>query len=385
VSREVVVVAAGMVPFARRHDGDVDTIAATAINGLLRSSGIDRATIGEAYVGSAKGGSLVGQRALRFAGLANGLPIHNVENACASSAVAFHLATRSVATGATDVALVAGVDQLSSLGKGALPVQASEWDGHNGINNPTIYAMRAQRYMHETGATVEDLAAVSVKARSFAAENPVAQHRTPTSIDEVLDSRTVAEPLTLLQCSSKSDGAAALVVMERSYAEAHGYSGPVVAASEVRSGTFSMSARDITQPDITIRTADAAYRSAGVTPSDLDVVELHDAFSIAELLYTEELGLCPHGEGPEFLLSGASSTLDADGTVVNPSGGLIGRGHPIGATGAAQLVELFQQLTGAAGSRQKAGATVGLAHVTGGGASGFDNGACAVTILRSTT
>lgn len=385
MTREVVVVAAGMVPFARRHDGDVDTIAAAAINDLLRSSGVDRATVGEAYVGSAKGGSLVGQRALRFAGLANGLPIYNVENACASSAVAFHLATRSVAMGNVDVALVAGVDQLSSLGKGALPVQASEWDGHNGINNPTIYAMRAQRYMHETGATVEDLAAVSVKARSFAAKNPVAQHRTPTSIDEVLESRTVADPLTLLQCSSKSDGAAALMVMERSYAEANGHAGPVVAASEVRSGTFSMSARDITQPDITVRAADAAYRSAGVTPNDLDVVELHDAFSIAELLYTEELGLCPHGEGPEFLLSGASSTLGADGIVVNPSGGLIGRGHPIGATGAAQLVELFQQLTGTAGSRQKAGAAIGLAHVTGGGASGFDNGACTVTILRSTT
>jgi len=385
MSREVVVVAAGLVPFARRHHGDLDTIAATAINDLLRSSGIDRETVAEAYVGSAKGGSLVGQRALRFAGLANGLPVYNVENACASSAVAFHLATRSVAMGNVDVALVAGVDQLSSLGKGALPVQASEWDGHNGINNPTIYAMRAQRYMHETGATVEDLAAVSVKARSFAAENPVAQHRTPTSIEEVLESRTVADPLTLLQCSSKSDGAAALVVMERSYAEAHGHAGPLVAASEVRSGTFSMSARDITQPDITIRTADAAYRSAGVAPNDLDVVELHDAFSIAELLYTEELGLCPHGEGPEFLLSGASSELGTDGTVVNPSGGLIGRGHPIGATGAAQLVELFQQLTGTAGPRQKAGAAIGLAHVTGGGASGFDNGACAVTILRSTT
>ena len=156
-------------------------------------------------------------------------------------------------------------------------------------------------------------------------------------------------------------------------------------ASEVRSGEFSMQARDITKPDITVRASSAAYEAAGVEPSDLDVVELHDAFSIAELLYTEELGLCPDGEGATFLASGASSSLEAAGTVVNPSGGLLSRGHPIGATGAAQIVELTRQLTGAAGDRQKANARVGLAHVTGGGASGFDNGACAVTILRASS
>ena len=152
MNRSVCVVAAGATAFARRLPGSVDTIAATAVLDALHtravdSAAIDPAAIDEVYVGSAKGGSLVGQRALRYAGLATGLPVYNVENACASSAGAFHLACRSVAAGHSEVALVVGVDQLSGLGSGALPVQDTEWDGTNGVNNPAIYAMRAQRYL----------------------------------------------------------------------------------------------------------------------------------------------------------------------------------------------------------------------------------------------
>lgn len=383
MTQEVLIVATGMVPFAKQIPGTVDTIAAQAVRTMLHGNDIAPETVGEAYVGSAKGGSLVGQRSLRFAGLATGIAIFNVENACASSAVAFHLAVRSIQSGGTDVAVVVGVDQLSTLGKGSLPVQPTEWDGHNGINNPAIYAMRAQRYLHDNDASVEDLAAVSVKSRAFASKNPIAQHRSETTIEEVLASRMVADPLTLYQCSPKSDGAAAAVLMSRDYADFIGLRGPVVVASQVRSGEFAMESRDITKPDITSRTAHAAFEQSGIEPSDLDVVELHDAFSIAELLYTEELGLCGDGEGSRFLRSGESSRLDDGGVVVNPSGGLLSRGHPIGATGLAQIVELADQLNGQAESRQKDGAQIGLAHVTGGGASGFDNGACAVTIIKA--
>lgn len=378
------IVATGMVPFAKKLDGGVDQLAARAVRALLDDSGLDPSVIDEAYVGTAKGGSLIGQRALRFAGLATGMPIFNVENACASSAVAFHLAFRAITAGQTSCALVVGVDQLSSLGKGALPVQDTEWDGKAGVTNPVVYAMRAQRYLHETDATAEDLAAVSVKSRGFASINPVAQMREPTTVEEVLASRPVAAPLTLLQCSPKSDGAAALVLMSAERADALGLSGPQVRASVVTSGEFAMGARDITRPDITLRASRAAYEQAGVGPEDLDVVELHDAFSIAELLYTEELGLCADGDAPGYLRSGASSSLEpGNGTLVNASGGLLSRGHPIGATGAAQLVELTEQLTGRSGPRQRRDARAALAHVTGGGASGFDNGACAVTVLTA--
>ena len=382
--QEVVVVATGMVPFTKRAPGSVDTLAASAVLDLLRTHDLDPAVIDESYVGTAKGGSLVGQRALRFAGLANGMPIYNVENACASSAVAFHLAFRSISAGQAEAALVVGVDQLSTLGSGALPVQETEWEGANGVTNPVVYAMRAQRYLHETGATVEDLASVAVKSRRFASENPHAQFRQTTTVADVLASRPVADPLTLFQCSAKSDGAAAAVIMSKDRARAAGLSGPIVRASVVRSGEFSMAARDITRPDITLRASRAAFEASGVEPSDLDVVELHDAFTIAELLYTEELGLCADGEGAHYLTSGTSASLEAgDGAVVNPSGGLLSRGHPIGATGVAQIVELVSQLRGQAGTRQRAGAKTALAHVTGGGASGFDNGACCVTVLTA--
>jgi benzoylsuccinyl-CoA thiolase BbsB subunit len=370
-----------MVPFQRRSDVPVDHLAARAVRTLFDESGLDRALIQEVYVGSAKGGSLVGQRALRFAGLAVGMPIFNVENACASSAVAFHLAHRAISSGAIDCALVVGVDRLSELGKGALPVQATEWEGRVGVSNPVVYAMRATRYLHDTGATPIDLARVSVKSRRFADANPVAQMTGTTTVEEVLASAPVADPLTLFQCSAKSDGAAAAVLMSDSLAERLGRPGPRVRASEVRSGSFSSAARDITHPDITSRAASAAYEAAGLGPDDLDVVELHDAFSIAELLYVEELGLSEHGGAADLLRRGGTSDLSSSaGAVVNPSGGLLGRGHPIGATGLAQIVELTRQLTGTAAS-QRENARAGLAHVTGGGASGFDNGACAVHIL----
>jgi benzoylsuccinyl-CoA thiolase BbsB subunit len=372
------------VPFRRRADETVDLLAARAVRRALDELSVDPNVIEECYIGTAKGGSLIGQRALRFAGAASGLPVFNVENACASSAVALHLAHRAITTGEIGGALVIGVDRLSSLPTGPLPVQPTEWDGTSGVTNPVSYALRARRYMHETGASQEDLAAVSVKSRSFAARNPIAQMRTTTTVEEVLASRPVADPLTLFQCSPKSDGAAALVVLASSLAERYELAGPEIRASVVRSGEFSMAERDITRPDITTRTASAAFEIAGVGPSELDVVELHDAFSIAELLYIEELGLCAEGDAVGHQRSGRTSSLDKDGSaLVNPSGGLLGRGHPIGATGLAQIIECADQLRGRAGDRQKEAASTALAHVTGGGASGFDNGACCVTVLTS--
>src|SRR2546423_5627185 len=201
----VQVVGTGIVPFTRRNEEAVDVLAARAVQRLLGDVGFDGRRIGEVYVGSAKGGGLIGQRALRFAGLGIGLPVFNVENACASSAVAFHLAHRAIESGVTDCALVVGVDRLSTLPKGPLPVQETEWDGQVGVTNPVVYALRAQRYLHESDATVADLARVSVKSRAFASANPAAQMRVRVTVDEVLGAPMVADPLTLPQCSPKSD------------------------------------------------------------------------------------------------------------------------------------------------------------------------------------
>jgi benzoylsuccinyl-CoA thiolase BbsB subunit len=379
-----VIAGAEVVPFSKSSPLSVDVLAATAVRKLAENADVDLHAAQEAYVGSAKGGGLIGQRALRFTGLASGLPVFNVENACASSGVAFHLAVRAIEAESIDCALVVGVDKLSTLGKGALPVQKTEWDGASGVTNPVVYALRARRYMYETGATSADLAEVSVKSRGFASMNPIAHMQTTVTLEEVLQSAMVADPLTLFQCSPKSDGAAAAFVVSDRFAMKHGIEGPRVRASVVTSGEFSMSERDITRPEITSRASTKAFDDAGIGPEDLDVVELHDAFSIAELLYTEELGLAPEGEGVAYLRSGASSSLESGrGVLVNPSGGLLSRGHPIGATGLAQIAECTSQLLGRAGPRQRERAHTALAHVTGGGASGFDNGACVVTVLSA--
>jgi benzoylsuccinyl-CoA thiolase BbsB subunit len=247
---------------------------------------------------------------------------------------------------------------------------------------PALYAMRARRYMHDRGATIADLAEVAVKARRHGALNEIAQMRAETSVEEVLGSRPVADPLTLLQCCPTGDGAAALVLASAKAARRFSsLARPVrVVSSTLASGRYITGFRDMSSPEITKRAAHMAYEAAGLGPDDIDVAETHDAFTVAELLYYEALGFSKEGEAVGLLRSGASSL---GGRIpVNPSGGLLARGHPVGASGAAQLVEITRQLQGRGGSRQVEGAKVGLAHVTGGGISGLDHGAAAIHILE---
>lgn len=376
--RDVVIVGADMVPFGRFRDRTTAQLAAPAVLGAMRDAGVDRADVDAVYCGNVLGGMLVGQRVLRDLGL-TGPPVVNVENACSSSAVALREAYLAVAAGHHETVLVLGVEMLSRLGGGTLPLDEEDFEATRGMVMPALYAMRARRYLHEFGATERDLAAVAVKAREHGTGNRYAQFRSPTTVAEVLASRPVASPLTLFQCCPTSDGAAALVVTTRERVK-----GPAVRirASVLHSGQLATGFRDMTTPEITVRSAREAYELAGVGPADLDVVELHDAFTIAELLYYEALGLCERGEAVELLHSGATSL--GGRTVVNPSGGLLAKGHPIGATGAAQAVEVVWQLRGQAGDRQVQGARLGLIHATGGGLSGLDHGACSIHVLEST-
>lgn len=194
-------------------------------------------------------------------------------------------------------------------------------------------------------------------------------------------SRPIAEPLTLFQCCPTGDGAAALVVVSEKKRKELGAKGARVAASILHSGAATTGFRDMLRPEITYHSASEAYNASGISPSDLDLVELHDAFSIAELVYYEALNLCPLGESASFLKRGAS-TYGGE-VVVNPSGGLLAKGHPVGASGVAQAVEIFWHLTGQAGARQVDNARIALSHVTGGGISGMDHGACAVHLYEA--
>ena len=378
--RDVSVVGASMIQFGK-NPNTLEEMGQEVVVNLLKDMNIDRNRIDAVYGSNVFGGHLPTQRVLKEIGM-TGIPIYNVENACASGATAFHQAYQAISHGIYDVVIVLGVEKLTALGGGALPIPPNEIEGNHGIVMPGVYAMRAQRYLHDFDVTSEDLALVSVKNRANGALNPYAQFRKAVTLEEVMDSRIIADPFTLLQCSANNgDGAAAVLVCASELAHEFSDVSIKTEASVVTSGLFKGGYRDLTWAEITHRAVSEAYEQANVTADQIDIVELHDAFTIAEVLYYEAMGFCEHGQGVQFIKDGKSSI---DGQVaVNPSGGLLSRGHPLGATGVAQIAEVFWQMTNQAGERQVKNPKYALTHVTGGGISGVDNGACGVHIFSA--
>jgi acetyl-CoA acetyltransferase len=371
----------GMTRFGKHSEVRAPELAQQAILAALSDAELALDDIQAVYCANVFGGMILGQLIVRDLGL-KGVPVYNVENACASGATAVHLARHALRAGEYDNVLVFGVEQLTQLGGGTIPLQRNddktELYAQAGMVLPAVYAMRGTRFLHEQRGTREDLAAVAVKNRFHGTLNEYAQQRTEVTLQQVLDSRAVADPLTLLQCCpSQVDGAAALVLGLQP-----GDTGrkPVkVLASVVQSGILEGADDDILDAEITARAARLAYEQAGVSPTDVGVVELHDAFTIAELLYYEALGLAGHGEAAGLLRSGA--TRLGGRVPVNPSGGLLAKGHPLGATGVAQMVEVAWQLQGRAGARQAGAPRIGLTQCTGGGIAGVDHAASSVHIL----
>lgn len=374
------IVGAGMIPMGKHEASSYPGLAVPAVLEALRSAGLAPLDVQSVTCGHASGGMLTGQRIVKDVGI-GGVPVMNVDNACSGGASALHLAARDVAEGRADVALAIGVDKLTQFGGGTLPLVEEDPEVSRGMVMPALYAMRATRYLHERGEAPDLLAEVSVKARRHGAANPFAQFRKETSVAEVLASRPIADPLTLLQCCPTGDGAAAVVIVSEAKRRALGLPGARVCASVLHSGKATTGFRHMLKPEITYHSAAEAYEAAGIGPDALDLVELHDAFSIAELVYYEALGLCAEGESAGMLRDGA--TTYGGRVVVNPSGGLLAKGHPVGASGTAQAVEAFWHLTGQAGARQVKGARHALTHVTGGGISGMDHGACTVHLLEA--
>lgn len=367
----------GITDFGRFPDLNEEVMAQYAIRKALADAGIAVSEVQAFYCGNALGGMLPGQRALREMNTEGGA-VYNVDNACSSGATALNLALQALHAEQYETVVVFGMDHLSSLGGGPLQLNQKDWNNRRGMIMPALYAMRAARYMHDHKVTPASLADVSVKNRRHGVLNPIAKFCKLATREEVLASRPVAEPLTLLQCCpAVVDGAAALVLSTK---PSQGVAKPVqVRASVVQSGLFETAPVDMTEAEITARTARLAYEQAGVGPQDLSLMEVHDAFTISELLYYEALGLCDRGGAAALLESGATTL---GGRVpVNPSGGLIAKGHPPGATGVAQIVEVCEQLQGRAGARQVQGARIGLTQVTGGGIWGMDHAACSIHIL----
>ncbi|MBT2550273.1 thiolase family protein [Arthrobacter sp. ISL-65] len=388
----VAIAGIGMTSFGKFLDRSVKSLSEEAVRLALEDAGIGAEEVDRVYFGNSASGVITGQEmirgqaALRNTGLM-GKPIINVENACATGSTAFHLAWQTVASGQADVVLVVGAEKLSHVDKavsiaafGGAVDKEEELPSHVGSGTGSIfmdiYAERTRRYMDATGTTPADFARITVKSRHAASLNPFAQFRKETTVEEVLASRMISEPLTLPMCSAIGDGAAAIVVCSSRVASKLSRFRPVwVASSALVSGSA-----DPTKPNASSRAAKEAYEAASIGPEDVHVAEVHDASAPGELINYEVMQFCAPGAAAELLRSGAT---DLGGRIsVNPSGGLLSRGHPIGATGTAQIFELVHQLRGEAGARQRESARVALAQNSGGQVGG-DSAAAVVSILVS--
>ncbi|WP_255770295.1 thiolase family protein [Pseudarthrobacter sulfonivorans] len=394
---EVYVIGVGMTPFAKHWNRSLRSLATEATTGALDDAGVSASEVAYTFFSNAVGGVVTGQEtirgqvALRDSGLL-GSSIFNVENACASGSSAAHLAWMTVASGQSEYALAVGAEKLTHTDKSvsfrafASGVDLDEVAGEDynqdrlaiavGDGSHSrfmdIYAENARVFMQRTGITQEDLARVVVKSREFGALNERAQFRERLTIEEVLGAREISYPLTLPMCSPIGDGAAALVFGTKAAAIAAG--GPLVRvrATSITSGT-PMGGSSLAP------TVARIYEAASISGADLDVIEVHDAAAPAEIEFYESLQLAEAADLGRFVASGAASLGGTQ--YVNSSGGLLAKGHPVGASGCAQIVELTEQLKGRAGARQHPRARLGLA-VNAGGSIGDDSAAIGVTVLE---
>lgn len=407
------IIGVGMTPLGKHLDKSVKQLTAEAVDAALADAGIAKDAIEAAWFCNTRQGALEGQHGVR--GQASlraygfeGIPIFNTDNACASSSSGLYQAFAAVKAGLHEVVLVVGAEKMNYPEKrkemfdafkgswdreladehiarllatgDALPIpgNAAEPSAERSVFMD-IYAAQARAHMHRFGTTERQIAAVAAKNHTHSVRNPFAQYRFPMTVDDVLADRQIIWPVTRAMCAPMSDGAAALIVASDAAAARMGLGRRAVRVRGM--GVSSSTNRSADQYDrhLTRIAADRCYAMAGAGPQDIDIAELHDASAIAEILHSENVGFCAYGEGGPLVESGAT-TLGGR-LPINVSGGLLSKGHPIGATGAIQIIELVTQLRGEAGDRQVAGARLGLAE-NGGGFHGLEEAACVVTLLE---
>jgi len=385
------VLGVGMTTFGRYPGRSLADLSVPAVKYALDDASLNATEIDMVFVASTVNAvttdqvAVVGQVVLTACGI-HGIPVYNVENACAGSSTALNLATHAVSAGAAKCVLVMGVEKLFSSNRvltfrglnGSADAQWARGTGvdldHDSVFIKEVYARRLRDYTAQQELSAEVLARIAVKNRAHAALNDKAQYREPLTIEQVLNSRMVQDPITALMCSPIADGASAAVVVDADRARAE------PRAVWIRASRTSMGSPPPRAETTISRVARLAYADAGIEPAQIDVAEVHDATAFGELLAYEELALAERGQTAELVESGASSL---GGRIpVNPSGGLESRGHPLAATGLAQIAELATQLRGEAGQRQVDGARVAVAE-TAGGFVGGDSAAIAVTVLSS--
>jgi acetyl-CoA acyltransferase len=363
---DVYIMGAGMIPFGRHPDKTYFQLGAEAALMALDDAGLAIGDIGALYASSTfNAASLLGQKILMQIGQ-TGIPVVNVSNACASGATAVREAFIGVKSGIYDVVLAVGAEKNPRGMLSGAPVDGPPPEGLFGsVSMPALFAEAGMVHANRWGTTIEQFAQVAVKNHHHATMNPKAAYRKETPLDEVLASEMIAYPLTKLMCSANVDGAAALVLVSEKKARELGMARAVrVRGSALTSDLFDARNPELLEPNLVTRlAAKQAYEMAGLGPDDLDLVELHDCFATAEILHYENLGLCADGQAGRLIDSG--DTALGGRIPVNVSGGLLSKGHPIGATGVANMIEIVDQLRGEAGARQVEGARIGLTHVLG--------------------
>lgn len=362
--RPVRVVGIGMHPYQFPTETPYVHLGLTALRGALGDSGLAWPDITFAAIGTAAIGMAAGRVMLRHLG-STGLEVMQVENASASGSSAFRAACLMVASGQHEIALALGVDKFGGAQR------AAQKDGVPRLTPeaeiPAVkFALMARAWRDRYGLTREDMAQVAVKNHGNAARNPYAQFRKPRTLEQVLNANPVAGDLTSLQCTPRGDGAAAVIVASDEAIRRHGLDRgrAVRVLSSVASSEHAVADEGWSLVEMVQRSGLSALAAAGVAMADIDIIELHDAFSIEEIVYAESLGLCPLGEGAAQLRAGKWD-IGGGGCAVNPSGGLLGMGHPIGPTGIGQVTEIVRQLRGEAEGRQHPGARTALAHMIG--------------------
>jgi sterol carrier protein 2 len=389
LARTVCVLGVGMTKFHKPGTMDYPQLTKEAGEDALRDAGVSYRDIEQAFVGYVYGDSTCGQRAVYQLGL-TGIPVFNVNNNCSTGSTALMLAYQAVGAGVSECALALGFEKME---KGSLGTKYG--DRTNPLDKHVQVMMDIQgfapappaaqmfggagrEHMQRYGTTARQLAKVASKNRGHAVDNERSQFRQAATVDEVLASPMIFAPLTKFQCCPTTDGAAAAVLCSEEFARRHGATDPVtieaMALVTDTAGSFERSMIKMVGADMTAAAAKTVYEESGLGPDQIDVIELHDCFTANELITYEGLGLCKEGEAGKLIED--DDTTYGGAWVVNPSGGLLSKGHPLGATGLAQCFELNQQLRGQCGSRQVDGARVALQHNLGLG------GACVVTMYR---
>jgi len=372
--RPVYVIGIGLHKYQRLSETPYVTLGLTAVREAIADAGIEWRSVDSAYTGTALIGMAASRPMLRHLG-ATGIAMAQVENASASGSTAFRQACLDVASGISDVSLAIGVDKPGPVSSAPAKTNIRDLVGRRVVPF-THFALLANEYMNRYGVTAEQVAAVAVKNNRNGANNPYAQRQKAVTLAEVMDGPPISGSLTRLQCCPVGEGAAAVIVASDDAIEKLGinHSRAIrTIASVSRSERVYRGAKNH-DAELTRETVAQAYEEAAITPNDLDLIELHDAFTIEELLYVEAMGLCGEGEGAKMITSGA---VDIGGKcAISASGGLLAMGHPIGPTGAGQVAEITRQLRGEAGVRQQPNARIGMAHMVGVGA------VCVVHILQ---